>query len=133
MIFPSFDSLISCVAEACFDSWYDESQASLRESLRKTSVVIGSHCLTAEFLHCVYSSLRESATTFAVGTFRLVGGGDLFCLLLLGTVLSTRRLRLHAFEHTPLFSNVEEEFGNRSSFELPKANMAYADAYFGSR
>ena len=56
-----------------------------------------------------------------------------FDLLLLGTVLSARRLSLHAFEHTPLFSNVKEEFGNRSSFELPKANMAYADAYFGSR
>ena len=33
---------------------------------------------------------------------------------------STRKLSLHAFEHTPLFSNVEEEFGNGSSFELPK-------------
>ena len=53
---------------------------------------------------------------------------DLFCLLLLGTVLSTRRLILHAFEHTPLLNNVEEEFGNRSSFESQRvrvqANMA---------
>ena len=52
----------------------------------------------------------------------------MFCLLLLGTVLSTRRLSLHAFEHTPLLNNVEEEFGNRSSFESQRvrvqANMA---------
>ena len=36
-----------------------------------------------------------------------------------------------------LFSNVEEEFGNRSSFEWPKlrteANMADLDFAFGSR
>ena len=59
----------------------------------------------------------------------------MFCLLLLGTVLSTRRLSLHAFEHTPLLNNVEEEFGNRSSFESQRvrvqANMA--DLNFGSR
>ena len=30
--------LMRCIS--LFDSWYDESQASLRESLRKTSVVI---------------------------------------------------------------------------------------------
>ena len=52
----------------------------------------------------------------------------MFCLLLLGTVLSTRGLILHAFEHTPLLNNVEEEFGNRSSFESQRvrvqANMA---------
>ena len=42
-------------------------------------------------------------------------------MLLLGTVWSTRKLNLHAFEHAPLFSNVEEEFGNGSSFELPKS------------
>ena len=52
----------------------------------------------------------------------------MFCLLLLGTVLSTMRLILHAFEHTPLLNNVEEEFGNRSSFESQRvrvqANMA---------
>ena len=57
----------------------------------------------------------------------------MFCLLLLGTVLSTRSL--HAFEHTPLLNNVEEEFGNRSSFESTRvcvqANMA--DVNFGSR
>ena len=38
------------------------------------------------------------------------------------------RLILHAFEHTPLLNNVEEEFGNRSSFESQRvrvqANMA---------
>ena len=38
------------------------------------------------------------------------------------------RLILHAFEHTPLLNNVEEEFGNRSSFESQsvrvQANMA---------
>ena len=52
----------------------------------------------------------------------------MFCLLLLGTVLSTMRLILHAFEHTPLLNNVEEKFGNRSSFESQRvrvqANMA---------
>ena len=57
----------------------------------------------------------------------------MFCLLLLGTVLSTRRLSLHAFERTPLLNNVEEEFGNRSSFESQRvrvqANMA--DVNFG--
>ena len=51
-----------------------------------------------------------------------------FDLLLLGTVLSTRRLSFHVFEDTPLSSNVEEEFGNRSSFESQRvrvqANMA---------
>ena len=35
---------------------------------------------------------------------------------------------MHAFEHTPLLNNVEEEFGNRSSFESRRvrvqANMA---------
>ena len=56
--------LMRCIS--LLDSGYDESQASLRESLRKTS----------------------------------------------------RRLSLHAFEHTPLSSNVEEEFGNG------KSNMA---------
>ena len=38
------------------------------------------------------------------------------------------RLILHAFERTPLLNNVEEEFGNRSSFESQRvrvqANMA---------
>ena len=38
-------------------------------------------------------------------------------LLVLGTVLSTRRLSLYAFEYTPLSSNVKKEFGNRSSFK----------------
>ena len=41
---------------------------------------------------------------------------------------SAMRLILHAFEHTPLLNNVEEEFGNRSSFESQRvrvqANMA---------
>ena len=40
---------------------------------------------------------------------------------------------LHAFEHTPLLNNVEEEFGNRSCFESQRvraqANMA--DLNFG--
>ena len=45
----------------------------------------------AEFLHCVYSSLRESATTFAVESLKLVRGVT-FDLLLLGTVLSLGRL-----------------------------------------
>ena len=40
-----------------------------------------------------------------------------FDLLLLGTVLEHQGTVLHAFEHTPLSINVEEEFGNRSSFE----------------
>ena len=75
----------------------------------------------------VYSSLRESATTFAIEILRLVRGVT-FDLLLLGTVLSTMRLILHAFEHTPLLNNFEEEFGNRSSFESQRvrvqANMA---------
>ena len=52
----------------------------------------------------------------------------MFCLLLLGTVLNTKRLSLHVFEPTPLSNNVEEEFGNRSSFESQRvrvqANMA---------
>ena len=73
-------------------------------------------------MHCVYSSLRESAATFAVESLRLVRGVT-FDLLLLGTVLSTRRLSLHAFEHTPLSSNVEEEFGNRSSFESQRVRV----------
>ena len=30
---------------------------------------------------------------------------------------------LHAFEHTPLSSNVEEEFGNRSSFESQRVRV----------
>ena len=42
------------------------------------------------------------------------------------------RLILHAFEHTPLLNNVEEEFGNRSSFESQRvrvqANMAYLNS-----
>ena len=72
----------------------------MRESLRKTCLAI-SHYVKAEFLHFVYSSLRESATTFAVETLRLVKGLTCF---------------------------VEEEFGNRSFFESQRvrvqANMA---------
>ena len=30
---------------------------------------------------------------------------------------------MHAFEHTPLSSNVEEEFGNRSSFESQRVRV----------
>ena len=30
---------------------------------------------------------------------------------------------LHAFEHTPLSSNVEEKFGNRSSFESQRVRL----------
>ena len=62
---------------------------------------------------------------------------DLFCLLLLGTVVSTMRLFLHAFEHTPLLNNVEEEFGNGSSFESQRvrlqAKMADLNSTFSSR
>ena len=34
-----------------------------------------------------------------------------------------RRLSLHAFEHTPLLNNVEEESGNRSSFESQRVRV----------
>ena len=42
------------------------------------------------------------------------------------------RLIVHAFEHTPLLNNVEEEFGDRSSFDSQRvrvqANMAYLNS-----
>ena len=73
--------------------------------------------MKAEFCASFYSSLRESATTFTVEDFEVGKRSDLFCLLLLGTVLSTIRLILHAFEHTPLLNDIEEEFRNGTSFE----------------
>ena len=81
--------LMRCIS--LFDSWYDESQASFSRVFAEDLCGYLKPSLEAEFLHCVYSSLRESATTFAVGSLRLVRGVT-FDLLLLGTVLSARRL-----------------------------------------
>ena len=87
--------------------------------------------LEAELLHCVYSSLRESATTFAAESLKLVRGVT-FDLLLLGTVLKHQETILHAFEQTPLSSNVEEEFGNRSSFESQRVCVQASTAELNS-
>ena len=98
------DLMMRC--RSLFDSWYDESQASLRESPP----------LEAECLHCVYSSLRESATTFAVESLRLVRGVT-FDLLLLGAVLSTRRLCCMLLSILHCQAMLRKNSGTVSSFE----------------
>ena len=75
---------IRCISLS--DSWYDESSIFSRVFAEDVCGYL-KPSLEAEFLHCVYSSLREIAT-FAVGSLRLVRGVN-FDLLLLGTVLST--------------------------------------------
>ena len=72
--------------------------------------------LEAECLHCVYSSLRESATTFAVESLRLVRGVT-FDLLLLGAVLSTRRLCCMLLSILHCQAMLRKNSGTESSFE----------------